>query len=130
MQSLPNELIVEISKTLPLEDIQSLASTCKIYRELLYKDIKNLKAMIMKDLKKNNIRITVTKNWNLSYKFCIYNTKKIVRKVCKKKGCFGGKIYEHFINTKPYIIMKRYRFIPDLYKNSVAENKMVDFQFL
>jgi hypothetical protein len=130
MQSLPNELIVEISKTLPLEDIQNLASTCKIYRDLLYEDIQKLKEMIMKDLKKNYIRITVAKDWNLLYKFCIYNTKRIVRKVCKKRGCFGGKIYEHLINTKPYIIMKRYMFIPDLYKNIVAEKKMVDFQFL
>jgi cell division protein FtsL len=45
MQNLPNELIVEISKSLNLRDLTSLATTCKNYNDVLHKDIKDLSAI-------------------------------------------------------------------------------------
>jgi hypothetical protein len=70
MNNLPNELIVKISESLSLEELQNLASTCKDYYDMFHKDIKDLQA-IEKVLKSHYIRVIVSKYWIIAYKFYI-----------------------------------------------------------
>jgi hypothetical protein len=70
MQNLPNELVDEISKSLTLQGLKSLASTCKNYNDLLDKDIKDLSA-IERALNNYYIRVMVSGYWCLIYKFYI-----------------------------------------------------------
>jgi hypothetical protein len=76
MQTLPNELIVKISESLTFEELQNLASTCKNYYNIFYKDIKDLQA-IEKVLKSYYLRVIVLEcNHYISHQFYIYNTER------------------------------------------------------
>jgi hypothetical protein len=75
MQTLPNELIVEISKSLIFSELQSLASTCKDYYYMFYKDIKDLQT-IEKALQRYYIKLIFSVNYDTEeYCFYIHNTK-------------------------------------------------------
>jgi hypothetical protein len=76
MQNLPNKLIVKISESLSLAELQNLASTCKNYYDMFHKDIKDLR-FIEKVLKHYYYRFRIIDKANDSiYIFYVYNTKK------------------------------------------------------
>jgi hypothetical protein len=127
MQNLPNEIIVEISKSLNIQDLRSLASTCNEYKNLIYRDIKEL-SIIEKALNKHYIRVTVSEFDWLTYKFYIYNTKESLKWYRKKKN-LNTKILDKYINSfTPYVVMKRYEIDRDIHEEVPVEVKKVDFQ--
>jgi hypothetical protein len=128
MQNLPNEIIVEISKSLNIRDLRSLASTCSEYKNLIHKDIKEL-STIEKALSKHYIKVTVSEFGWLTYKFYIYNTKESL-KWCRKNKDLNTKLLDKYINSfTPYVIMKRYEIDRNLFEEVPVEVKKVDFQF-
>jgi hypothetical protein len=127
MQNIPNEIICKISKSLSIQDLRSLASTCNEYKNLIHKDIKEL-STIEKELKKYYIRVEVLHDGWLAYKFYIYNTKKAL-KWCRKKKDLNTKILDKYINSfTPYVIMKEYEVDLDLRKEIPVKVEKVDFQ--
>jgi hypothetical protein len=130
MQNLPNEIIYEISKSLNnIRDLRSLASTCKEYKDLLYKDIEAKELSTIEEaLKKYYIRVEVYHVSGLAYKFYIYNTRKAL-KWCRKKKDLNTLVLDKYINRfTPYVIMKEYEFDPDLRKEIPVKVEKVDFQ--
>jgi hypothetical protein len=129
MQKLPNEIIAEISKTLNFQDLKSLASTCKDYNNILYKEIKDLIAM-EKALQRYYIRVEVSEYGILRYKFHIYNTKAAIKWIYKKNKHLNTKLLDKYTDSfTPYVVMKRYEYDYDLHKEIAVETKKVDFQF-
>jgi hypothetical protein len=129
MQNPPNEIIVEISKSLNIRDLRSLASTSKNYNDLLYKDIKDLSS-IERALNNYYIKVTVSEYGLLTYKFHIYNTKAAIKWCYRKNKHLNTKLLDKYIDSfTPYIIMKRCEYDRDLRKEILVETKKVDFQF-
>jgi hypothetical protein len=96
MQTLPNELIVKISESLPLTELQNLASTCKDYYDMFYKDIKDLQA-IEKVLKSYYLRVVVSEcNHYISHKFFIYNTKRALE-ICYDRKDLNTKLLRKYL---------------------------------
>jgi hypothetical protein len=127
MQTLPKELIVQISESLTFEELQNLASTCKDYYNIFYKDIKDLQA-IEKVLKSYYIRVIVSKYWIIDYKFYIYNTKRAL-KMCYDRRDLNTKLLHRYLpNIEPSVVMKRYEYDRELHKEVLVETKKIDFQ--
>jgi hypothetical protein len=127
MQTLPNELIVKISESLTLEELQNLASTCKNYYNIFYKDIKDLQA-IEKVLKSYYLRVTFADYWGISHKFYIYNTKRALKMCYDRKDLNTKLLHRYLPNIKPFVIMKRYEHDRELQEDIAVEMKKVDFQ--
>jgi hypothetical protein len=72
MQNIPNELVIEITKTLTFQDLKSLASTSKKYNDLLNMVVKDIEA-IEKHIKETYyIKVTIREDRNVAYRFYIY----------------------------------------------------------
>jgi hypothetical protein len=91
MQNLPNELIVEISKTLTLQDLKSLASTSQEYKALLDKVIKDVQEIDKYIKETYYIKVTIREDRNAAYRFYIYNTRDAID-FCRFKHNFNRKL--------------------------------------
>jgi hypothetical protein len=126
MQNLPNELIVEISKSLPLAELQSLASTCKDYYYIFYKDIKDLHT-IMKALKRYYIKVIVSANYcTEEYSFYVYNTKYSIDTCCSKNTVDANLLHKYVDHIKPHVFMKVYKY--KFNKEEFVECKVIDIK--
>jgi predicted DNA-binding ArsR family transcriptional regulator len=76
MQNIPNELIVEISKSITLQDLKSFASTSQEYKALLDKVVKEVEEIDKYIKETYHIRVTIREDRNIAYRFYICSISK------------------------------------------------------
>jgi hypothetical protein len=128
LQSLPNELIAQISEHLDPKDLVKFASTCKDYKDLFSKEVQDYKD-IARELKDTYYHeVSVCKGRYVRYKYFVYNIKEAMI-WCKNKVLNRKLLEKYIVNVNPIrVIVMSYTYNSDLDEYTEVNSRKMDFE--